>query len=230
MQTIGPLARAWVVWGVVAALVLGYYALWAIATEAPKAAVVLRPGAIAQLEVTSILGHAVGFEVRFHHEPTENREAELGRYRWLNGTPGKRIFPNPGEALKINISVNGGPPLRLEAMPAGAWSETEIARTLTPNHSVAFGEWQWPSPQSARLTVARGRNKISFEIADVGPSLVGERVTLVADPPLSFKSGQNDYRWLWYAWLLCPIGAVCLAITWLPLVWRTVNAIRGRAE
>jgi hypothetical protein len=230
MQTNRPPVQAWVIWGVVAALVLTYYALWAIATEAPRVPVVLRPGEIAHLEVPSLWGHSLGFEVRFHHELGEHREADLGRYRTLNGTHGKLVFPNPGEPLNIAVSVNGGPPLTLEAMPAGAWSETEIARTLTISHSTSFGEWQWPAPKLPGIKAAPGRNNISFTIVEVGTPLVGESVTLVAQPPLSFKSGQNFYRWLWYAWFLCPIGAVCLALAVVPLLCRTVSADRWRAE
>jgi hypothetical protein len=37
-------------------------------------------------------------------------------------------------------------------------------------------------------------------ITDVAPSLTCEHVALVSLPPLSFKSGQDHYRWLWYAW------------------------------
>lgn len=230
MPTVRALVRAWTIWGVIAAFSLIYYALWRIATAAPEVAVVLRPGETAQLEVPSLWGHSLEFEAWFRHEPGRHREANLGSYRRLDGTPGKLAFPNPGEPLYIAVSVNGGPTVMLEAMPASAWTDTEIARKLTPDHATAAGEWKWPPRGSPRLKAVPGRNDISVTVAEVGTPLVGERIRLLARPPLTFNSVAPYYGWLWYAWLLCPLGAVCLALAALPLISRTLTAVRRRAE
>lgn len=222
------LMRVWAAWLSAGVVLSSYYALWTVATETPKVTVVLRPQSNVHVKVPSLWGHWVGLAIRFRHEPNDHRRADLGSYGRLNGHPGKLIFPNPGKRITGTVSINGGSAVALEAMPAGVWSETDITRTLTTNRSMALGEWNWPAPGAPGIRAVPGRNDISFRITDVDPSLVGEQVTLLVLPPLSFKSGQDHYRWLWYAWFVSPIGGLVLGITGLSLLWKMLRARRGR--
>lgn len=222
------LTRVWAAWLAASVLLSSYYGLWAVATEPTKVTVVLQPHSIVHFEVTSLWGHWVSFEMWFHHNPLDHREVDLGHYRRLDGHPGKLLFPNPGKHITATVSVNGGPAIKLEAMPGGAYTETEISRELTANQSIADGEWNWPALGAPRIRAVAGKNHVSFTIADVDPSLTGEHVTLMALPPLSFTSGENHYRWLWYAWFLCPLGGLVLGITGLVLLWKTVRTLQRR--
>lgn len=218
------LMRVWAAWLAASVLLLSYYALWVVATEPRKVTVVLQPQSNVHVEVVSPWGHWIGFEMWFHRNPRDRREADLGSYASLNNVPaGKLIFPNPGKYIAATVTLNGGPAVELEAMPASGYTETEIRRQLTANKSTANGVWNWPNRGAPRIWAPPGRNDVSLTITGVAPSLTGERVTLWTKPPLSFMSGQEHYRWLWYAWFLCPLGGLALGITGLGLLWKTLR-------
>ncbi|CAB3743368.1 hypothetical protein [Paraburkholderia rhynchosiae] len=222
MTTIRKYARAWFAWFIVAAILGGYYSLWTIATEPGKVSVTLIPQKVVHMTVFSLWGHWMDFEMRFNGGFSDRREADLGKFAYRKSPTGELTFPSPGQPILTVVSVNGGPSVELEAMPAGARSSTETSRRLTLNHYVADGEWNWSPRKRDGLWASPGKNEVSLTIIDVGHPLMGEEVTLVAQPPLSSKSGQSHYGWLWFAWLLCPLGAITLGIAGLALIWKTV--------
>ncbi|MPW23480.1 hypothetical protein GCT13_43795 [Paraburkholderia sp. CNPSo 3157] len=223
----GKLTRAWFAWFIVAAILGGYYSLWTIATRPIKVKVVLIPQNAVHMTVFSLWGHWIGFEMRFQGGFSNPRVAELGNYAYRKSPTGELTFPNPGQLILTAISVNGGPSVELEAMPAGARSSMETSRRLTQNHHAASDEWTWSPRKRDGLWASPGKNEVSLTVVDVGQPLMGEEVTLVAQPPLSFRFGQSHYAWLWFAWFLCPLGAIILAIIGLALLWKTFVAKRA---
>jgi len=218
--------RAWFAWLIVVAILGGYYGLWTIATKPSNVTVVLVPQKVVHMTVFSLWGHWIGFEMRFQGGFSDPRVADLGKFAYRKNPTGELTFPNPGQPILTAVSVNGGPAAELEAMPASARSSTETSRRLTQNHYAADGEWTWSPRKRDGLWASPGKNDISLTVVDVGQPLMGEEVTLVAQPPLSFRFGQSHYGWLWFAWFLCPLGAFTLGIIGLVLLWKTFVAAK----
>jgi hypothetical protein len=219
----------WAAWLAASVLLFSYYALWVVATETPEVTLVLQPRSNVHVQVTSLWGHWLAFDLLFHRNPGDIREAELGGSGSRIDAPrGERIFSNPGKHIAATVTVNGGSAVELEAMPPRSYAQSEIGRPLTTNKSTAYGVWTWPNPRAPRIWAARGRNDVFLTITDVDPSLTGERVTLSVNSPLAYLREQDSYGWLEYAWFVGPLGGFALGVTGLCLLWTTLQTQRQR--
>ena len=67
---------------------------------------------------------------------------------------------------------------------------------------------------------------MNFTVLEVGDAIQGERVTVVVEPPLTFKRGTGgpiDWLWYFYFW---PFYAVILGIAGVVLAYITRKELR----
>lgn len=220
-----PLKWAWLAWGIASVLLAIYCAMASIASTAARAEIVLSPGRIAHLPVTSLYGHTLSFELDFPRHAEDARTADLGSWSTTEDRPGTLHFDHPGARIAGTVSIDGDTPIPLEAMPASGYSADAIFRAFSENLPVAPGEWRWP-PNARKAQAKRGHNDVVVTITDVDPRLAGETVTLWARPPLSFKSADPRYDWLSPAYFLRPLGLPLVSVAGLVLLYRTWRAYR----
>lgn len=125
--------------------------------------------------------------------------------------------PEPGEPIKIKVEIDGLDEIIYETLPGDSPYQGTVRRTLYP--FVDDGNpalFPWPPKQVA---LPSGFSHLKISVIEVGEHLLGEDVTLVIDPPLSFKTSSVNYSWLWwfFAW---PIFVVILLIYLMILIWR----------
>lgn len=217
-----PLKWAWLTWSVASVGLAIYCTMASIASTGVQAEVVLKPGRTAHLSVTSLYGHALSFELDFRRHTGDARDADLGSWNQKTKGLGTLRFDNPGARVAGTVSVNGGTPIPLEAMPANGFGDDVVFREFSENLPVAPGEWRWP-PGLRKAHATPGHNDVVVTITDVAPALSGETVELWALPPLSFKATTPRYEWLWLAYLLRPLGVPLLSgagLFLLYLSWR----------
>ena len=136
-------------------------------------------------------------------------------------------FSRPGEPLKILVETSDQQ-MPYVAMPASSSNDSTINRPLTPwTDSARPGEFTWPIAQ-ARITQATGPSHYRFTVQEVGPQLRGEQVQLLLLAPLSFKTFQPGYGWLW-ALFSGPVLRLCWPL-WAWFCYGSVTAISSAAS
>ncbi len=205
------------IWAIAGVSLFNYHYDFHVVTLAHSVDLQLRSGESARLPIYSLKGQVLSFEVIFNRsEGHDRRETDLGNWTRAPSPPNRIKFVSPGKRIVTQVSVNGGPSITLEAMPASAYSETKIWRTLG-DVPISTAEWNWP-PVHSVIRASPGNNVVIFRVIDVDPALRGEKVTLYVPPPASFSSAQPGYFMFAFHWLLYPFGIVILGVTGLILL------------
>lgn len=228
-----PLKWAWSVLAILCTLlILGTTALH-IASRTVRARIDLKPGAQVSIPVFRFVPDSprlsMEFDVPAQASPSTGfarRRPELGEWK-----PSQReetlYFANPGEAVKLRVADRTRPQI-YEALPAGGWSRDRIHRSLTP--FLDDGDptrFRWP-PRLPSRSIPAGRSTLDISVLEVGDAIQGERVTVVVEPPLTFKRGTGgpmDWLWYFYFW---PFYAVILGIAGVVLAYITRKELRRR--
>ena len=200
--------------------------LFQLSVRPAQLALTLTAGQSAEVSVWRPFAHPASFALQFTRTPGQSRP-ELGE--WVTpAAPAEGpavpslAFSKPGEPVKILVQVDGQQ-LSYSAMPASS-SESEsegntVERPLTPWKDDGNPEtFTWPPAVSTPIAQASGQSQFRFTVQELGPRLQGEHVQLLIAPPLSFKSVQPGYGWLWplFFW---PSFAAVLAILGALLLW-----------
>lgn len=149
------------------------------------------------------------------------RRLELGEYTMTRG-PNYIQFRAPGEPVILQVqspTANA----EYEAMPAGAHSHKRISRELVVRESDDNpNRFTWPPDNVARLTLPVGSSEITLRVLEVGTTLASEKVDVVIEPPLSFKSAMPGYSFLWW-FFFWPLLSIPLAVYAGYLLWQGRN-------
>lgn len=182
----------------------------------------LRPKVSIDITVFRPLSHALNLSLRFNRTEGQKRP-ELGD--WRNVERGWREsrfleFPEPGTPVKLLVRGEGNEVV-YEALPAGAYGATTIGRDLVP--FVDDGNpnrLPWSPHLALRQSLPSGYSTFNFSVLEVGPQLLGERVTLIVGGPVSLKSVSPGYGFLsWF--MFWPLYAMVLLGYGVVLVWQT---------
>jgi hypothetical protein len=129
------------IWAIASVTLFNYHKDSHVATLAHSVDLQLRPGVSVRLPIYSLRGQILTFKLFFNRNGWQDRrEADLGTWTTAPGSPDRIKFLNAGKRIVTEVSVNGGPPIVLEAMPAPAYGETKIKRTLGDS-PIGAGEW-----------------------------------------------------------------------------------------
>lgn len=181
----------------------------------------LSPGESVSLSAFRFRPDTTRVALQFDRKPGELR-AELGNHSSKRGT-NYIEFESPGEPIRLHVR---GPTTAadFEAMPAGSFSANNIDRELIVAQSDSNPRrFLWPPDNSLRPKLPTGSSKITITVLEVGAALSGERVGVVLEPPLSFKTAMPGYGFLWW-FLFWPVFAALLAAYAGVLIWQSVKS------
>lgn len=186
---------------------------------------VLTPGTTVSFRVYRLLPAPLNLKLRFNWDGQHGSRPELGEYTQKGDPRGRGYleFKRPGEPVIIRVTSTRGMDSKFEALPNGGSSAKSISRELVREDSDDSPErFIWPP---RLIQVPAGVSDLTISVVDVGPSLVGESVTLVVAPPLGFKSAAPGYGWLWWLFLW-PFFVALLVIYFGVLCWRRYRAVK----
>jgi hypothetical protein len=216
------LAISWAAWAIGTILVAAYHWAAGVASHAYEFPLILEPHSSAQVHVFSLFGQVIEAEVIFQREQEDRRQSELGDWRTRASPDHALIFPNPGKRLAFAVSVNDGGVVNLEAMPAGGFGAGFAVRKLSEDQPTDRHRWE-RSPNPLKLRAAHGTNDVVFTVTDVDPALVGEKVTVLIQPPFGLMEAQRGYFvfiLLWPLYLICLFGLPIWVIFLIRRSWR----------
>ncbi len=210
----------WVIWFALAILFVTGTAAYLVSSKLNKVNITLKEGEIINTKLFRIHPHHLSLELRFKGEGRDSRP-ELGNYKtegnWQE--TGLLKFTNPGEPIKLLVN-SANQRTVYEALPASGYGQTTIIKRLQPfvndnDHTSV----SWPPGNDFRHQIKQGLNSYQITVIEVGKSLINEEVSLVINPPISFKTVAQNYSYLWcfYFW---PLYAFVLVISAMILTFK----------
>lgn len=202
------LRRQWMYWQAALAAFMLYLGAANVASLQRVTVLTLQPHVEAQLNVFSLLGHDIYLDLEFGRlaakgEDDGRRTHELGGIRGRPGMGGSIIFA--GLPVVLDISINGAPYKRLSAAPANRMGAFTITRNLRTEAMVAqFRPASAGRDEGEKLVARPGLNRLSIRVVDVGTTLQGEDVELVALAPIQASGPQPGYGFFLLAFWLIP--------------------------
>jgi hypothetical protein len=153
------------------------------------------------------------------------RKAELGEWRTPDTPDGLR-FPEPGAAVSLGVTAVGHQAV-YQAYPVSSHGDSQVTRDLfVLPAGVKVGEYRWPPAWKDAVSLSAGWNDLGVKVATVDARLAEEKVTLVLGAPLTFKSAQKGYSWLWW-FFFWPVYAPMLMVIGGILAWVSWQRLRG---
>lgn len=218
------LHRQWMFWQVAVAAFLLYLGAANVASLQRITVLTLQPHVEAQLNVFSMLGHDIYLDLDFSRsaakgEDDSRRSNELGGVHRRPGSSSVVIVA--GQPVVLDVSINGGDWKRLSAAPAsrvGPYTVTRNLRSEAGVTQVSLGR-----DETEKLVAHPGLNRLSIRVVDVGRTLQGEDVELVALAPMQASGPQPGYGFFLMAFWLIPF-AMTVFIGWA--VWLLVLETR----
>ena len=209
-----------IVWSILSVLVaLGAF-VYELSSSVVSVPLKLIPNETASVTVFRLLPDTLDLSLIFSREKGQRR-VELGEYTTTGDWQKTSAlnFPNPGEPVKLLIR-RGASEVIYEAMPAGSYGNT-IGRTLVPfvddGNSNSF---IWPPSIDSGIKLQAGSEEIRVSVVSVGKRIEGEQVTLLFKPPVTFKSYDPNYKWIWW-FSLWPMYVLLLVIFGFVLFWKS---------
>jgi len=183
----------------------------------------LRPNASIAVSVFRPFPDKLRLGLRFKDSMKQKRP-ELGKYQHNQDYEKKGYleFAEPGEPIKLKVSRKGKDVI-YEAEPASAHGEMDSYRALYP--FVDDGNpHRFPYPPNIALSqkIPAGNSTFNISVLEVGPKLIGEKVTLIFIQPNSGKNMSMDpgYRFLgWF--ILWPLYVLLLFVYFTVLAWKS---------
>lgn len=197
----------WVCWGALTIL----FGVAVVAFELSRAShsveLPLKPGATASFSVFRLMRAPLAVGIDFKRNGWAEKRPELGRYSYNSNfrASGYLEFQEPGEPITIRITSDSGMDALFHAMPVSRYNGSSMWRGLVASEGDSYpGRLPWPARNHSPL-LPRGITHLTISVVDVGPAILSENVTFVAEAP------PSGYGWLW--WLsLWPLFVVPLAI------------------
>lgn len=192
-----------------------------IASHSYITPLVLTPGQTVEVPVLRLERGSARLVV-WHAYQGDDQRPELGNYshEMVNGS---WYVKDPGEPVIVQVTT-ALDTVVYEAEPRSGRGAHTISRDLTPqapdgDPHLLQGPQQ---PDAARLPA--GRSALRYSVLDAGPSLQGERVEIMLEPMLGFKSSASryDFLWLFFFWPLPAIALAVLGVLWALLHWRVL--------
>lgn len=125
-------------------------------------------------------------------------------------------YKNPGVPILLKVTLNQQTEFLMRAMPNSGRNSKSFFRDFTLTEE-KYDLYKFPWPPSGireNLPKMRGRSSIHVEVKQVGAALRGETIELVLGPPQGFKSGQENYGWLWFFYFI-PLISIPFSLVWI---------------
>lgn len=83
-------------------------------------------------------------------------------------------------------------------MPAGSYG-IAIGRYLVPfEDDGSPSRFQWPPNPALGLKLPAGYSNLIFTVQEAGSQIEGEKVKLIIEPPVTFKTVALRYGYIWW--------------------------------
>lgn len=168
--------------------------------------------------------------VVWHAYQGDDQRPELGQYSHTM-VDGVWHVEDPGQPVIVQVTTALDTVVYEATPPIGRGGKT-MSRRLIPqtpdgNPHLFAGPQQ---PDAARLPA--GRSTLRYTVLHAGPSLQGERVEILLEPMLGFKSSASryDFLWLFFFWPLPAIALAVLGVLWALLHWRVLVRSRPKPD
>ncbi len=218
----------WGVWALLCAALVAGWPAFKIASRTATVSLLLEPGATVVVDTLRLRPGNVQLALRFARAPGEDTLATLGTWSHREQA-GQLLFDHPGEPVVLRIE-HADRQARYAAFPASSSSADEVERNLWVQAPDApDGGYRWP-PLPSPVTLPQGRSHLTATVLEVGPSLRGQRPTLVLHPPMGFKASERGYDLLWLYFLWPVLVAPLLVYALVLCVWTWRQRQRRRAR
>lgn len=185
----------------------------------------LRPNASVAVSVFRPFPDKLRLGLRFKRSSSYDRRPELGEWMtWGSDRLGGFLeFANPGEPIKLLVRGEEGKEVIYEALPASGYGQTDIYRDLYP--FVDDGNphrFPWPPNMALSQKIPAGNSTFNISVLQVGPKLIGEKVTLIFIQPNSGKNMSMDPGYRFLGWLIFwPLYVLLLFVYFTVLAWKS---------
>ncbi len=212
----------WIVWSSLV-IVVGTGAIISSLSSSPTiTSIELVPNASVNVSVFRPLPDAIRLSMEFERHKGQKRP-ELGEHTYRGDwrQTGFLDFPNPGAPIKLLVRGEGKEVV-YEAMPAGSYGTT-IGRTLIPFvDDENTNRFQWPPDLTLRHNLPAGYSDFVITVQEVGSQLKGEKVDIIIEPPVTFKTVAPRYGYIWW-FIFWPLYALPLSVYGLVLLWGSIR-------
>ena len=182
----------------------------------------LRPRASVDITVFRPFPDKLRLWLGFKRLSSYARRPELGTYQHNRDyeTKGYLEFAEPGESIKLLVRGEAGKEVIYEALPYSGYTQTEVLRDLYP--FVEDGNpnrFPWPPNLALSQSIPSGNTTFNISVLDVGPQLVGEKVTLIIESPINLKRGSASpgYR---FPPVVYVLGFICI---YIGCIWNSIT-------
>ena len=185
----------WILWCVLALGLIAGTVLMKISSATQYYPLTLKPGEVVRVSAFRLFADTLRLSLQFDR-PQDAERPELGEFSNRDG--GNALaFDNPGAAIKVHVSGTY-PTAVYEALPKSSHTSENIWRDLMPFVDDGnAAKVPWPPQVADYASLKRGSNSLDVTVLDVGQPLFGEKVSLIVEPPLGFKSTTRAYDFLW---------------------------------
>ncbi|MBU1171442.1 MAG: hypothetical protein KKD44_17960 [Proteobacteria bacterium] len=180
----------------------------------------LSPNKTVEIKLSHFLPYRLNAYLMLSKNKGQERK-ELGEYRPRDNHQkrGRLEFENPGDTITLSIQ-SGKTELVYKALPARSHSSRNMYRSLIPYHNDGNpNEFILPPVQASDHIMISWRKTIRFKVLDVGEHHMGEDISLIITPPITFKHIASNYvffRWFifwpFYAFLLFCSAMILLVL------------------
>jgi len=183
----------------------------------------LRPNSSITVSVFRPFPDKLRLGLRFK-QSIKHKRPEHGE--WRTNTDAEKTgfleFANPGEPIKLMVSREGKDVV-YEALPSSSYGEFDAFRDLYP--FVEDGNphrFPWPPNMALSQKIPAGNSTFNISVLEVGPKLIGEKVTLIFIQPNSGKNMSMDPGYRFLGWLIFwPLYVLLLFVYFTVLAWKS---------
>ena len=197
----------WICWGALTILFSLTVAAFELSRASHSVELSLKPGATISFSVFRLMRAPLAVGIDFKRNGWADKRPELGNYSHNSNfrASGYWQFKEPGEPITIRITSDAGMDALFHAMPTSRYSGSDMWRDLVSSEGNDKPDRLPRPPRTDAQLLPRGITHLTISVVDVGPTILSENVTFVAEAP------PPGYGWL--GWLsFWPLYVVPLAI------------------
>ncbi|NIF42272.1 hypothetical protein F3J14_15525 [Burkholderia sp. Tr-862] len=214
----------WVCWGALTILFSVAVAAFELSRASHSVELSLKPGATISFSVFRLMRAPLAVGIDFKRNGWADKRPELGNYSYNSNfrASGYLQFKEPGEPITIRITSDPGMDALFHAMPRSRSSGSDMWRDLVASEGNGNpNRLPWPLRADAQL-LPGGITHLTISVVDVGPTILSENVTFVAEAP------PSGYGWLWWLsfWPLFVVPVAIYGGTLLSLGYRMAGEQR----
>jgi hypothetical protein len=196
------LRTLWLIWGSLSFVALSGTILYEISSRPDIATLKLRPDESINLRLFRIYQDYLKVEMEFTTKDWKKRP-ELGDFQQTSSRPtGNYLeFINPGEPIKLLVQVDGNVTV-YEAQPTSSYTGTRIYRDFFPLVNDGNpNRFQWPPDLKLGCFLNPGFTTVTISVIEVGKTITDEQANIIIKAPISFKSFNQNYEFIWWFFL-----------------------------